>query len=63
MQSDVWWHTQNQDVQYQSLLKHKDYPSILNIIFSILLMQVPQFEDFVTKSNQLKGAKSKHICM
>ena len=58
MQSDAWWHTENQDVQYQSLTPHKDYASIFNFMISVLLIFVPQFKDFVNKSKQLRAAYS-----
>ena len=53
----------SQDLKYQSLTPHKDsdrhlknYASTFKFLISVLLMFVPQFEDFVTKSNQLRAA-------
>ena len=43
MKSDAWWHTENQDVQNQSLTPHKDFASIFNFMISVLLIFVLQF--------------------
>ena len=57
-----------QHLKYQSLTPHTDsdiYASSFNFQISsfCLLIFVPQFEDFVTKSNQLRAAESYVICM
>ena len=49
-----------QHLKHQSLTPHKDSVifSIFKFIISVLLIFVTQFEDFVTKSNQLRAAES-----
>ena len=55
----------SQHLKYQSLTPHKDLDinknyqfSIFKFLISVLLIFVPQFEDFVTKSNQLRETES-----
>ena len=52
----------SQHLKYQNLTPHKDsdiyknYASIFKFLISVLLIFVPQFENFVTISNQLRAA-------
>ena len=58
----------SQHLKFQNLTPRKDseiykknYASIFKFLISVLLIFVPQFDDFVTKSNQLKAAYSRFI--